>query len=61
MYYRKILAINMAFGNFWTGYECCVTTRLFLPNNTMSNNVNHAPMLSPSCNEANTTYNYLQC
>ena len=49
MYCRKILAINMAFGNFWTGYECCVTTRLFLPKNIQSNNVNHARgMLSPS-------------
>ena len=55
MYYRKILAINMAFGNFWTGYECCVTTRLFLPNNTMSNNVKHAPLC------CHPIYNYLQC
>ena len=48
-YCRKIFSLNMVFGNFWTGYECCVTTRLFLPNNTMSNNVNHARgMLSPS-------------
>ena len=51
----------MAFGNFWTGYECCVTTRLFLPNNTMSNNVNHAPYALTVCNEANTIYNYLHC
>ena len=51
----------MAFGNFWTGYECCVTTRLFLPKNNQSNNVNHAPYAVTVCNEANTIYNYLQC
>ena len=53
MYYRKIFSLNMAFGNFWTGYECCVTTRLFLPNNTMSNNVNHAPYAVTVCNAVN--------
>ena len=51
----------MAFGNFWTGYECCVTTRLFLPNNTMSNNVNHAPYAVTVLQCSQPIVNCLQC
>ena len=60
MYCRKIFSLNMVFGNFWTGYECCVTTRHFMPKNIQSNNVNYAPC-SHRLQCSQPIYNYLQC